>query len=81
MVQIFRVHWVLLHLLELVSLEDISQEPIMSLLETLQVVLKHLVTSFEYLYFTQGKLSVNTAFNFIKLEYILSDLLDIQLPH
>jgi len=52
MVQVLRVERVLLHFMELVALKDITQESVMSFLEAFQVVLEHLVLSFDDLNLT-----------------------------
>ncbi len=73
-VEILRVHWVLLHLLELESLKDVLQEELMSLIDTSHVVHHHLVLSLQNLYFSKGKLGVQAETNSIKVKNIFAEV-------
>lgn len=58
MIQVLRVKWVLLHFMELVALEDVAKESIVSFFEALEVVLEHLIFCFNDLDFAKGKLRI-----------------------
>jgi hypothetical protein len=59
-VQVLRVQGILLHLLELVILEEVAKEPIMRFFEASKIVLEHFIIRIQILNFTQGELGVKT---------------------
>ncbi len=69
---------VLLHLLELVVLEQVTEEPVVSLLQTLQVVLKHVVVRIQILDLTQGQLRVQAGVYLVQFEDLQSHLFNVQ---
>lgn len=48
------MHWVLLHLIEDVALEDVAEEAVMSFLQAIEVVHEYKIIGLENRYFAQG---------------------------
>ena len=53
MLQVLAMHWVLLHLVENIALENVTEEAVVSLLQTLKVMLENVVLGLKHLHFPQ----------------------------
>ena len=65
--------------MELVALKDITQESVMSFFEALQIVLEHLVLSFDDLHLTKSKLGVQAVLDVIQVEHFFPNGFDVKL--
>jgi hypothetical protein len=76
-VQVLRVEGVLLHLLELMVLEQIPKESIMRLFQALQIILKHFIVSIQILDLPQRQLGVQSWVDLVQLKHLQSHLLNV----
>lgn len=64
------MHWVLLHLSEGVTLENVAKESVMSFLKAIEIVLKDLIVSFENLDFAECQSCIMPVLYLVKVEDI-----------
>ena len=79
MVKVLGMHRVLLHLLELVSLEDILQKELVRLVQASHITVKHFIRRLQHLHFTKRKFRIKPDFYLEQLEHFLADCLYIKL--
>jgi hypothetical protein len=61
-VKVLGMHRVLLHLLELVSLEDILQKKLVRLVQASHITVKHFIGRLQHLHFTKRKFRIKPDF-------------------
>ena len=62
------MHWVLLHLSKGVTLENVAEESVMSLLQAFEIVLKDLIVGFENLDFAECQRCIMPVLNLIEVK-------------
>lgn len=72
------MHRVLLHLIELETLENVAKETVVGLFQAVEVVHEDVILCLKHLDFSQCKGRIKTVLNLVEIEHIPIDTLNVQ---
>ena len=77
--QVLAMHWVLLHLVEDMALENVAEEAVVGFLEALKVVLEDIVLRLKHLHLAQRQVRIEPVVDLVELEDLAVDLLHFEI--